>query len=73
VLSFWQQISERPLLKFSLFNGVTAALFGIGLYFHRRWRLQTTTHGLMLISMLLVPLTFWRSPPLRSNIRRPTS
>ncbi len=58
VLSFWQQIAERPLLKFSLFNGVTAALFGIGLYVHRRWRLPTTTHGLLLISMLLVPLNF---------------
>ena len=58
MLSFWQQIAERPLLKFSLFNGVTAALFGIGLYVHRRWRLPTTTHGLLLISMLLVPLNF---------------
>ena len=58
VLSFWQQIAERPLLKFSLFNGVTAALFGIGLYVHRRWRLPTTTHGVLLIAMLLVPLNF---------------
>ena len=58
VLSFWQQIAERPLLKFSLFNGVTAALFGIGLYVHRRWRLPTTTHGVLLIALLLVPLNF---------------
>ncbi|MGC3965820.1 MAG: hypothetical protein QM775_00145 [Pirellulales bacterium] len=58
VLSFWQQIAERPLLKFGLFNGVTAALFGIGLYVERRWRLPTTTHGLLLIAMLLVPLNF---------------
>jgi hypothetical protein len=58
VLSFWQQIAERPLLKFGLFNGVTAALFGIGLYVHRRWRLPTTTHGVLLIAMLLVPLNF---------------
>ena len=58
VLSFWQQISERPLLKFGLFNGVTAALFLIGLYVERRWRLPTTTHGVLLIAMLLVPLNF---------------
>ncbi|MCE9605892.1 MAG: hypothetical protein K8U03_13430 [Planctomycetia bacterium] len=58
VLSFWQPISERPLLKFGLFNGVTAALFGIGLYVERRWRLPTTTHGILLIAVLLVPLNF---------------
>jgi len=58
VLSFWQPISEQPLLKFGLFNGVTAALFGIGLYVERRWRLPTTTHGILLIAVLLVPLNF---------------
>lgn len=58
VLSFWQQISARPLLKFGLFNGVTAALFMLGLYVERRWRLPTTTHGILLISVLLVPLNF---------------
>ena len=58
VLSFWQQIAERPMLKFGLFNGVTAALFGIGLYIHRRWRLPTTTQGDLLIAVLLVPLNF---------------
>jgi hypothetical protein len=58
VLSFWQQISARPLLKFGLFNGVTAALFGLGLYVERRWRLPTTTHGILLIAVLLVPLNF---------------
>jgi len=58
VLSFWQPISQQPLLKFGLFNGVTAALFGIGLYVERRWRLPTTTHGILLIAVLLVPLNF---------------
>ncbi len=58
VLSFWQQISARPLLKFGLFNGVTAALFALGLYVERRWRLPTTTHGILLIAVLLVPLNF---------------
>ena len=58
VLSFWNDISQRPLVKFGLFNGVTAALFGVGLYVQRRWRLPTTTHGILLIAVLLVPLNF---------------
>ncbi len=58
VLSFWSAIAQRPFLKFSLFNGITIALFLIGLYIHRRWRLPTTSHGLLIISMLLVPLNF---------------
>jgi hypothetical protein len=58
VLSFWQDISQTPWVKFGLFNGVTAVLFGIGLYIERRWRLPTTTHGILLIAVLLVPLNF---------------
>ncbi|HEV3005912.1 MAG TPA: hypothetical protein VGX78_15705, partial [Pirellulales bacterium] len=56
VLSFWAQIAERPLLKFSVFNGVTAGMFGIGFFIVRRWKLPTTGQGLLLISTLLVPL-----------------
>ena len=58
VISFWSQIAERPLLKFGLFNGVTAALFGVGLYTDRRWKIHTTSHGILLIATLLVPLNF---------------
>ena len=47
VISFWSQIAARPLLKFVLFNGVTAALFGVGLYTDRRWKIHTTSHGLL--------------------------
>ena len=58
VISFWSEIAERPFLKFFVFNGVTAALFGLGLYAERRWKLETTSHGLLLIASLLVPLNF---------------
>ncbi|HEY2148475.1 MAG TPA: hypothetical protein VGH32_11090, partial [Pirellulales bacterium] len=58
VISFWAQIAERPLLKFLLFNGVTAALFGLGLYSAHRWKLETTSRAVLTISMLLVPLNF---------------
>ncbi|MGD9722986.1 MAG: hypothetical protein AB7O59_21435 [Pirellulales bacterium] len=58
VVSFWAQIAERPLLKFLLFNGVTAGLFGVGFYSEHRWRLRTTSQGLLTIGCLLVPLNF---------------
>src|SRR5207248_4254585 len=58
VISFWAQIAERPLLKFVLFNGVTAALFGVGMYTDRRWKIHTTSHGILVIATLLVPLNF---------------
>lgn len=58
VVSFWAAIAERPFVKFFLFNGVTAALFGAGYYTEHRWRLPTTSHGLLLIATLLVPLNF---------------
>lgn len=58
VISFWSQIAQRPFLKFFLFNGVTAGLFGVGFYIHRRWKLRTTSQGLLTIGTLLVPLNF---------------
>ncbi len=58
VISFWSEIAERPWLKFVLFNGVTAGLFGIGFYSEYRWRLHTSSQGLLIIANLLVPLNF---------------
>ncbi len=58
VISFWSEIEARPWLKFLLFNGVTAALFGVGFYSEHRWRLHTTSQGLLSIGCLLVPLNF---------------
>jgi hypothetical protein len=58
VISFWSQIAERPFLKFVVFNGFTAAMFGAGVYCDRRLRLSTTSRGIYSIATLLVPLNF---------------
>lgn len=58
VISFWADIASRPAFKFSLFTAVTAAIFGIGLYSEHRWKLPTTSRGVLLIATILVPLNF---------------
>ncbi|HEY6660208.1 MAG TPA: hypothetical protein VI031_03665, partial [Pyrinomonadaceae bacterium] len=58
VVSLWAQISEIPVLKFLIFTTVTAVLFGIGLYTEHRWKLPTTSRGILTIATLLVPLNF---------------
>jgi hypothetical protein len=58
VVSFWEHIATRPLLKFGIFTGVTASLFGLGLHASHRWKLPTTSRGMLMIAMMLVPLNF---------------
>src|SRR5215475_3927920 len=58
VISLWSQISQIPVLKFLIFTTVTAALFGVGLYTEHRWKLPTTSRGILTIATLLVPLNF---------------
>lgn len=58
VISFWAEIAARPLLKFGLFNGVAGALFALGFYTARKWKLPTTSRGVLAIATLLVPLNF---------------
>ncbi len=58
VISLWTQIAAVPLLKFSVFAGLTAGLFGIGFYSAHRWKLPTTSRGALIISTLLVPINF---------------
>lgn len=58
VVSLWSEIAARPFLKFSVFIGVTAALFGLGFYSAHRWKLPTTSRGVLIISTLLAPLNF---------------
>src|SRR5262249_27522484 len=43
---------------FVIFATITAALFGAGLYTLRRWKLDSTSRGLLVIATLLVPLDF---------------
>lgn len=58
VVSLWNEIAQIPLLKFLIFTGVTAALFGVGFYTEHRWKLPTTSQGILTIATLLVPLNF---------------
>jgi len=58
VVSLWSEIAARPFLKFSVFIGVTTALFGLGFYSAHRWKLPTTSRGVLVISTLLAPLNF---------------
>lgn len=58
VVSLWAEISQIPVLKFLIFTTVTTALFGVGLYTEHRWKLPTTSRGILTIATLLVPLNF---------------
>lgn len=58
VLSFWEHIASRPWLKFSIFTGINAALLGLGLNACHRWKLPTTSRGILMIGLLLLPLNF---------------
>jgi hypothetical protein len=58
VLSFWAQIQQHPLMKFSIFTAVTAGLFSLGLYSEHRWKLATTSRGILVTATLLIPLNF---------------
>ena len=58
VVSLWAEISRIPVLKFLIFTTVTATLFGVGLYTEHRWKLPTTSRGILTIATLLVPLNF---------------
>lgn len=57
-VSLWSEISRIPVLKFLIFTTVTAVLFGVGLYTEHRWKLPTTSRGILTIATLLVPLNF---------------
>ncbi|HTW95859.1 MAG TPA: hypothetical protein VMD30_13735 [Tepidisphaeraceae bacterium] len=61
VLSLWSQIAHQPVLKFLIFNLVTAGFFALGLYSHHRWRLPLTSRGILVTAALLLPLTFLAS------------
>ena len=58
VVSLWSEIAERPVLKFGLFMTLVAGLFGLGFYSAHRWKLPTTSRGVLLTATLLTPLYF---------------
>jgi hypothetical protein len=58
VLSLWDSLERIPYFQFLIFVSVTAALFGIGFYTLKRWKLESTSRGVLAIATLLVPLNF---------------
>jgi len=58
VISFWEHIATRPWLKFSIFTGINVSTLGLGLYAWHRWKLPTTSKGILLIGMMQLPLNF---------------
>ncbi len=57
VISLWATLKQAiPYFPVAVFLAATAAMHGAGLYTLRRWRLRSTSRGLLLISTLLVPL-----------------
>jgi hypothetical protein len=58
VVYLWQTQQVIRYFPFFVVAGVTAALFGAGSYALHRWKLETTSRGLLIIATLLVPLSF---------------
>lgn len=58
VLSLWNTLAKIPYYQFVVFSLATAAVFGVGLYTQHRWKLAATSHGVLVIASLLVPLNF---------------
>src|SRR5438552_9742374 len=58
VISLWQTLEKIEYFPFLAVAAMTAALFGMGHYTLRRWKLPSTSRGLLVIATLLVPLNF---------------
>ena len=58
VVSLWEHLKTIPYFQFFIFVTITSAIFGVGLYAHHRWKLASTSRGILIIATLLVPLNF---------------
>ena len=58
VVSLWETLERIPYFKFFIFVSISSAVFGVGLYAHHRWKLESTSRALLVIATLLVPLNF---------------
>jgi len=58
VISLWEVLERIPYFPFLLFAGITGALFGAGQYTLHRWKLHSTSRGMLAVALLLVPLDF---------------
>jgi hypothetical protein len=70
VISLWATLKQAiPYFPVAVFLAATAAMHGAGLYTLRRWRLRSTSRGLLLISTLLVPLNVLAAMVLNDKTR----
>jgi hypothetical protein len=58
VASFRSQLENIPYFGAILFTSFTVAFHGAGMYTLYRWKLQAVSRVILIISLLLVPLTF---------------
>ncbi|HVX59447.1 MAG TPA: hypothetical protein VHC19_02560, partial [Pirellulales bacterium] len=58
VSSLWDTLNTIPYFQFLIFVSASAAIFGAGLYTEHRWKLESTSRGILIIATLLVPLNF---------------
>ncbi len=58
VISLWGTLHQIPYFQFFVLGGLTVSLFGAGLYTHHRWKLESSSRGVLLIATLLTPLSF---------------
>lgn len=58
VVTFWESIARVWWIRFGVFSAIVSAVFGIGLYTERKWKLPTTSRGALLVAVLLVPMHF---------------
>jgi hypothetical protein len=56
VITLWQSLEAIPYFPFLAFAAVTGGLFAGGEYTLHHWKLASTSRGLLIISLLLVPL-----------------
>ncbi len=58
VLSLWDRLNRIPYFPFLAFTAAASAAFGAGLYAHHRWKLESTSRGVLIIATLLIPVAF---------------
>ena len=58
VINLWSMLSEIEFFPFLILAAITSAVLAAGSYTLHHWKLESTSRGLLLIGMLLVPLDF---------------
>jgi hypothetical protein len=56
IITLWHSLESLPYFPFLIFACITAALFSAGEYTLHHWKLESTSRGLLVIALLLVPL-----------------